>query len=87
MRNQQRRSVFTTDNKKTKKKTKKKTFFQKLKTTIPFEREIYSGVFTLNDSFKKQIHVKIAIDKFNESTKLKSADRYFKGKQKSLDSF
>ena len=75
---------MTTDNKKTKKKN---TFFQKLKTTIPFERKIYSGVFTLNDSFKEQIHVKIAIDKFNEYTKLKSADRFFKGRQKNLNSF
>ena len=84
MRNQQRSSVFTTDNKKTKQKN---IFFQKLKTTIPFEREIYSGVFTLNESFKEQIHVKIAIDKFNEYTKLKSADRLFKGRQKNLNSF
>ena len=60
--------VYKTDNKK-----KHNTYdFQKFQIIRYFEREIYSGILTLNHALEKQINVKDEIDKFKESTKPKT---------------
>ena len=62
--------IHKTDNKK-----KDETYFQKSKTILSFGREIYSGILTLNDALEEQINLKDEIDKFKESTKLKTPDK------------
>ena len=64
------------------------------------EREIYSGIITLNHAFEKQINLKNEIDKFNEFTKpntlnkksekvltYKNADRLLKERRKVLNGY
>ena len=57
--------MYKTDNKK-----KHNTYdFQKFKIIRYFEREIYSGILTLNHALEKRINLKDEIDKFKECTK------------------
>ena len=63
------------------------------------EREIYSGLITLNDALKKQINLKDEINKFSESPKpinagkkqkaltFENTKRILKGKQKVVNGF
>ena len=49
--------------------------FQKFKTIRSSGRETYSGILTLHDALQEKINVKDAIDKYKESTRLKTPDK------------